>query len=221
MWESAYPLQLNQGGSAFVYPPAQCFLGISDGFSGSIFKHGSCYRRSSWVDRKKTLGSDKCAERPSRWRNTLEETHESSCLHQQPGMSAMRYFKIKVRMQLWDLLLDLLRSLWASESSPRDSDFSILVSGGCFFYRLHVNCAAGKILVYQNHITNCNHMIGNAIPLQRLEQENTFKDKLILKDISALWITSCALLWVNYRAWKGEVYILYFRVPDVCINSSE
>lgn len=76
MWESAYPPQLNQGGSAFIYPPAQGFLGISDGFSWSIFKHAPppSYRWSYWVYHRKTHALDKSARRPSCWHsgNTLE-----------------------------------------------------------------------------------------------------------------------------------------------------
>ena len=75
MWESAYPPQLNQGGSAFIYPPAQGFLGISDGFSWSIFKYPPPQLPMVLVGRpQKTHTSDKSARRPSCWHsgNTLE-----------------------------------------------------------------------------------------------------------------------------------------------------
>lgn len=58
--------------------------------------------------------------------------YESSCLHQQLGMSTMRYFILNARMHLWVLLLNLLTSLCATEASLKDPLFSLFVSGGGF-----------------------------------------------------------------------------------------
>lgn len=112
------------------------------------------------------------------------EAHESSCLHQQLGISAMRYFIIKVRMQLGDLLLELLTSLCASEYSerftfhhPRVGSF-LFPQTGCELCSREDTCLlrSHNVLKMQSKWL----IIENATPLKMLEQENTFEDQLKL-----------------------------------------
>lgn len=129
-------------------------------------------------------------------------------------MSAMRYFIIKVRMQLWDFLLDLLTSLCAE----RSTFLHLRVRRLLFLHRLNSHNELHSVSAMQSQC----HIIGNAIPLKVLEQENTFQEQL---ELNCMFCFVCysinVFVWDALWEKQHKSYRTQWREMLHCTNSSE
>lgn len=130
MWESAYPLQLNRGGSTFTLTPAHCCLGISEEFSKSV-----------------SGGNAKSS--------TLSLSCVSSCQHQQRGF-LQQNIQSRSKNAVMSVPQRLLTSSRSTESWTGDSHI-LHPPGEIGYFRRHgAKCAADKT---QFHITNHRNAI--------------------------------------------------------------
>lgn len=118
---------VENGGSAVVYTPAHCFLGICDGFLNMAFTLNGFSGSAT----KKMEALDKSAEVMSCW-HRQNAFHTDTAIYplcvfffcvcvkvMKPVASISQQIYLFTRMQLWGLLLDLLTSLCSTEFSER------------------------------------------------------------------------------------------------------